>query len=170
MRRAQLQQSWSAYRETEDKYRSTVLNAFREVENGLSLTNRLSAQAKRQDLAVEAALKMQSLTMDLYQGGLNSSLDLIYAQVNTLEARIRSVEIKTRLLEASVGLIRSLGGGWDRRQLPSDDQIQPFGVLDYDGLEKPKPVGGIDVSTGDRARGNDLTNAVVTTSKSASAK
>ena len=27
-RRAQLQQSWSAYRETEDLYRSTVLNAF----------------------------------------------------------------------------------------------------------------------------------------------
>ena len=27
-RRAQLQRTWSAYRETEDRYRSTVLNAF----------------------------------------------------------------------------------------------------------------------------------------------
>ncbi len=161
MRRAELQQAWSAYRETEDKYRSTVLNAFREVENGLSLTNRLSAQAKRQDLAAEAALKMQILTMNLYQGGLNSSLDLIYAQVNTLEARIRSIEIKTRLLEASVGLVRALGGGWDRRQLPSDEQIQPFGVLDYEGLDKPKPAGGIDVSTENPVSNNDLTKPVV---------
>ena len=37
-RRAQLQQSWSVYRETENLYRSTVLNAFREVENNLTQT------------------------------------------------------------------------------------------------------------------------------------
>src|SRR5262249_4296161 len=41
-RRAQLQQAWAAYREMENQYRSTVLNAFREVENNLSLTNRLT--------------------------------------------------------------------------------------------------------------------------------
>ncbi len=52
-RRAQLQQAWSAYRETEDRYRSTVLNAFREVENGLALTNRLTLAAERQDAASE---------------------------------------------------------------------------------------------------------------------
>ena len=62
-RRAELQRSWSTYRETEDRYRSTVLNAFREVENGLSLTNRLTVAANRQDAAVGATLKVQDLTM-----------------------------------------------------------------------------------------------------------
>src|SRR5438128_4109093 len=66
-RRAQLQQAWSAYRETEDRYRSTVLNAFREVENNLSLTNRLTVAAERQDTAVGATLKTQNLTTELYQ-------------------------------------------------------------------------------------------------------
>ncbi|HEX6532265.1 MAG TPA: efflux transporter outer membrane subunit, partial [Nitrospira sp.] len=56
-RRAQLQQSWSAYRETEDRYRSTVLNAFREVENNLSLTGQLTLAANRQDAAVGATFK-----------------------------------------------------------------------------------------------------------------
>ncbi|MDD4916046.1 MAG: efflux transporter outer membrane subunit [Methylococcales bacterium] len=156
-RRAQLQQSWSAYRETEDKYRSTVLNAFREVENGLSLTKLLNEEVERQESAVGAALKAQDLTMELYKGGLNSSLDLIYAQVNTLTARITAVEVKTGLLQSSVGLIRSLGGGWSNKELPTDDQIQPFGVLQYSNLNKPQPAGGIDVNADNNAVNNDLT-------------
>ena len=156
-RRAQLQQSWSAYRETEDRYRSTVLNAFREVENGLSLTNLLAAEAERQDAAVGAALKTQNLSMDLYMGGLNSSLELIYAQVNTLTARINAVEVKTELLKNSVALIRALGGGWNRKQLPADKQIQPFGIFQYGNLGKPLPAGGIDVKAGNNGANNNLT-------------
>ena len=156
-RRAQLQQSWSAYRETEDRYRSTVLNAFREVENNLSLTNRLTVAANRQDAAVGATLKTQNLSMELYSGGLISSLDLIYAQVNTLTARIASVEIKADLLKSSVALIRALGGGWNRQQLPTDKQIQPFGTFQYTNLDKPTPAGGIDVNAGNNSVNNDLT-------------
>jgi NodT family efflux transporter outer membrane factor (OMF) lipoprotein len=162
-RRAQLQQSWSAYRETEDRYRATVLNAFREVENNLSLTNRLTAAAERQDAAVGATLKTQDLSMELYLGGLISSLELIYAQVNTLTARIVSVEIKADLLRASVALIRALGGGWDRKQLPADEQIQPFDTLEYDfdKLKKPRPAGGIDVNAENNWVNNDLTKPSV---------
>jgi len=160
-RRAQLQQSWSAYRETEDRYRSTVLNAFREVENDFSLTNQLTTAANRQDSAVGATLKTQELSMELYQGGLISSLDLIYAQVNTLTARIDSVEIKADLLKATVGLIRALGGGWDRRQLPKDEEIQPFDTFQIRRLDKPRPAGGIDVNAGHNWVNNDLTKPAI---------
>jgi outer membrane protein TolC len=160
-RRAQLQQSWSAYRETEDRYRSTVLNAFREVENNLSLTNRLTLAANRQDAAVGATLKTQDLTMELYQGGLASSLELIYAQVAMLTARIESVQIKAELLRTSVALIRSLGGGWNRDQLPTDDEIQPFGTFQYVNLDKPPSVRGIDVNAENNWVHNDLTKRPV---------
>jgi multidrug efflux system outer membrane protein len=160
-RRAQLQQSWSAYRETEDRYRSTVLNAFREVENNLSLTNRLTVAADRQDAAVGATLKTQALTTELYQGGLASSLELIYAQVATLTARIDLVQIKAELLRSSVALIRALGGGWNRTQLPTDDQIQPFGTFQYTNLDKPPPAGGIDVNARNNWINNDLTKPSV---------
>ena len=156
-RRAQLQQSWSAYRETEDRYRSAVLNAFREVENNLSLTNRLTLAANRQDAAVGATLKTQDLTMELYQGGLASSLELIYAQVAMLTARIESVQIKAELLRTSVALIRSLGGGWNRDQLPTDDEIQPFGTFQYVNLDKPPSVRGIDVNADNNSPHNNLT-------------
>ncbi len=150
-RRAQLQQAWSAYRETEDRYRSTVLNAFREVENNLSLTNRLSAASERQSATLGATLKTQNLTTELYKGGLASSLELIFAQVQTLTARIDLIEIKADLLRASVSLIRALGGGWHRNQLPTDEHIQPFDTFQYTGLEKPPAVGGIDVNPDGRA-------------------
>ncbi len=157
-RRAQLQQAWSAYRETEDLYRSTVLKAFREVTNNLTLTNRLTVAGERQDAAVGANFKTQNLTMQLYRGGLANSLEVIYAQLATLEARISSVEIKTELLKSTVELVRAFGGGWDRGQLPSDDQIQPFDIFQYSDLDKPKPVGGIDVNTGESSKPyNDLT-------------
>lgn len=160
-RRAQLQQAWSAYRETEDLYRSTVLNAFREVENNLSLTNRLTVAANRQDASVGANFKAQNLTMELYQGGLASSLELIYAQVQTLTARIESVQIKAELLTSSVALIRALGGGWNRDQLPSDDQIQPFGTFQFVDLDKPPPAGGIDVNASNNSVHNDLTSPAI---------
>jgi NodT family efflux transporter outer membrane factor (OMF) lipoprotein len=162
-RRAQLQQSWSAYRETEDRYRATVLHAFREVENALTLTNRLSVAADRQDAAVGAFFKTQELTSELYMGGLASSLELIYAQVQTLEARINAVQIKADLLRSSVSLLRALGGGWNRNQLPADEQIQPFNTLEYDldTLKKPPPAGGINVNADNNWVNNDLTKPSV---------
>ena len=157
-RRAQLQQSWSAYREVENLYRSTVLNAFREVENNLSLTNRLTVAVERQTASVGANLKTQQLTLELYRGGLANSLEVIYAQLGTLLARIDLVLIKADLLRSSVSLVRAFGGGFDRNQLPSDDQIQPFNTFQFTDLDKPKPVGGIDVNAaGGSNPYNDLT-------------
>lgn len=161
-RRAQLQKSWAAYREMEDRYRSTVLNAFREVENNLSLTKQLTTAVDRQDATVGATLKTQNLTMELYQGGLASSLELIYAQVAVLQSRIDLAQIKADLLRSSVALVRALGGGWTRGQLPTDDEIQPFGTLQYVDLEKPPTAGGIDVDAdpADRIKYRDLRTPV----------
>jgi hypothetical protein len=131
------------------------------VENGLSLTSRLTAAAERQDDAVMAALKTQNMSMELFKGGLNSSLDLLYAQVATLLARIDAVQIKAGLLKASVELVRSLGGGWNRQQLPTDEQIQPFGVFQYTHLDKPPAAGGIDVKAGNNGANNDLTRPAI---------
>jgi hypothetical protein len=141
-----------------------VLKAFREVEKNLTQTYWMTVAAERQDAAVEAARTTQSVTMDLYKGGLASSLELIYSQLGTLTTSINSIQIKTNRLIASVGLIRALGGGWDRGQLPEDDEIQPFGTLQYTDLDKPKPAGGIDVNADENDRknkNNSLTTPVI---------
>lgn len=142
-RRAQVQRSWSMYRETLNKYREGVLNAFREVENGLSKTNLGKQELVRQKEAVAAAYQTQMLTMDLFKGRLASSLDLLYAEINTLEARITEVEIKKKLMVSTVYLVKALGGGWDQCQMPQDAQIPAFGLFQYNNLGKLEPLSGI---------------------------
>ena len=71
------------------------------------------------------------------------------------------MQIKAELLRSSVALIRALGGGWNRNQLPTDEQIQPFGTFQYTNLDKPAPAGGIDVNAGNNWVNNDLTKPSV---------
>ncbi|MBM9401832.1 efflux transporter outer membrane subunit [Gluconacetobacter azotocaptans] len=159
LRRAELQRTWSQYRQAEDNYRSTVLSAFQDVEDGLSLTGHLRVEQQQQEDAVKAALRTQNMTMTLYTGGLTNYLDVVVAQIAALTARISEVQVETRRLQANVTLIRALGGGWSRSQLPDSKSIMPFAPLQYDGLRTPKTVGGI--AAGTIPEQSDLTGAAL---------
>ncbi len=99
------------------------------------------------------------MTMALYTGGLTNYLDVVVAQQAALVARIDAVQAQTIQVQASVRLIRALGGGWDRAALPSVKEINPFGILQYDGLHHPRPAGDVDTRTG--ASDQDLTGSAV---------
>lgn len=146
LRRAELQHAWSAYREMRDSYRSKVLDSFREVEDGLSRTNRLHQENITLEKAVDATMATQNMTMTLYQGGVGTYLEAIFAQVQTLNIRIHQIEIATRLYQADIRLIRALGGGWNVRLLPTTDQTLSISPLQYDTLHHPQPIGGVDIS------------------------
>ncbi|MFT8420018.1 MAG: efflux transporter outer membrane subunit [Gluconacetobacter sp.] len=148
LRRAELQRTWSQYRQAEDNYRGTVLQAFQDVEDGLTMTGQLRAELAQQHRSVQAAMRTQGMTMALYTGGLTNYLDVVVAQIAALTARIAEVQVETRRHQATVALIRALGGGWTRTQLPSDKSIMPFAPLQYDGLRVPKEAGGIATGSG----------------------
>jgi multidrug efflux system outer membrane protein len=142
LRRAELQRSWSQYAQARDSYRSTVLRAFQEVEDGLALTQHLQDQTQQQATAVAAASKAQALTLQLYIGGLTNYLDVVVAQETALTARIVEAQVQVSRLQAAVTLIRALGGGWSAADLPSEDQVLPFGPLDYtDNGDQQRPDG-----------------------------
>jgi hypothetical protein len=71
------------------------------------------------------------------------------------------VQVKAELLRSSTALLRALGGGWTRAQLPTDEQIQPFGTFQFINLDKPPPAGGIDVNADNNRRYNDLTKPYI---------
>ncbi|UYH51125.1 efflux transporter outer membrane subunit [Candidatus Kirkpatrickella diaphorinae] len=144
LRRARLQQAWSDYRETRDLYRSKVLDSFREVEDGLSRTDRLNAENEALSMSVDASLSTQHMTMTLYQGGVGTYLEAIFAQVQTLQTRIEQVTVATRLYQADVGLIRALGGGWDRSALPDMKSTLSLSPLQYGNIHHPDPIGDVD--------------------------
>ena len=131
LRRAELQRSWSQYAQTRDGYRSTVLASFQEVEDGLSLTQRLATEVVQQREASDQALQAQTISTMLYEDGLDNYLSVAVAQVQALAAQTDEVQILTRQMQASVSLIRALGGGWTVQALPNEKQTLPFGPFDY---------------------------------------
>jgi outer membrane protein, multidrug efflux system len=142
LRRAELQRSWAQSAQMSDNYRAIVLSAFQQVEDGLALTTNLQAQALRQAQAVTEAGKAQTLTLQLYVGGVTNYLDVVVAQQTELTALTVDVQVEVSRLQASVGLIIALGGGWSTTDLPSEDGVLPFGPLDITGSDRqPRPDG-----------------------------
>lgn len=93
-------------------YRQTVLTAFQDVGDQLSLANGLAMAANHEDEAVSAATRTNALATIQYKEGAASYLDVVTAQTAELDARRTALSLHTSRLLAAVDLIRALGGGW----------------------------------------------------------
>jgi NodT family efflux transporter outer membrane factor (OMF) lipoprotein len=111
-RKAGVAASRAAFDQASANYRATVLNAFRDVEDQMALANRLAAEASDQTQAVTAARRSVELADIRYRQGVATYLDVVTAQTAALTAEQAAIQLTTRRLQASVNLIRALGGAW----------------------------------------------------------
>jgi NodT family efflux transporter outer membrane factor (OMF) lipoprotein len=111
-RQARVDQTVARRDETAGAYRAAVLQAFQDVEDNLATLNNLAAAATAEDAAVDAATRTETLSMDRYNLGAASYLDVVTAQAAALQASLSALDFRTRRLESSVRLIRAIGGGW----------------------------------------------------------
>ena len=118
LRRAQEAAAVAAFELATANYKQTVLTAFQQVEDNLSLLRYLGSEEAFEDAAVAAAKQTLSMSMSLYKDGAISYLEVVTAQEAELQAEQTAIGLHTRRMEASVGLIRALGGGWQRSRLP----------------------------------------------------
>ena len=102
-------------------YREQVLGAFRDVEDQLASLRLLSDQAGAQKVAVDAAARATVLSDARYRNGLVSQLELLDARRSELANRRVAVQVRAAQYQATVGLIRALGGAWgeDATQAPT---------------------------------------------------
>jgi len=117
-RRSQVTISQAAYDATVANYRQTSLTAFQEVEDNLSTLRILEQETTKQHEATQAAETSQQLAMNRYKGGLVTYLEVITAQSIALSNERTEVDLMQRRMDASVQLVRALGGGWDVSKLP----------------------------------------------------
>lgn len=100
-------------------YRGRVLQAFQDVEDALAQENHLAQEAVNQGLAVEAAEEAQAIALRRFQKGAISYLDVVTAQAAALQAEEAAYDLATRRSQASIRLVRAIGGGWQPQTLAS---------------------------------------------------
>jgi NodT family efflux transporter outer membrane factor (OMF) lipoprotein len=122
-RRAVVDETTAGYDALVASYRENVLSAFQQVEDNLASLRILENEASRQKLAVDAARRSEDLSMNRYRGGLVTYLEVATAQAIRLQNERIAVDVERRRMEASVLLIKALGGGWDVKSLPTTQQL-----------------------------------------------
>jgi NodT family efflux transporter outer membrane factor (OMF) lipoprotein len=106
------------YDATVANYRQTTLTAFQQVEDNLAALRILEVEAQQQHDSTDSAEQSLDLSQTRYEGGADTYLQVITWQTAALNNERNDIDIMRRRMEASVVLIKALGGGWNTTQLP----------------------------------------------------
>jgi NodT family efflux transporter outer membrane factor (OMF) lipoprotein len=113
LRKQKLNAAEASYDSAVADYRQVVLTSFEEVEDNLAALRVLAEESGAQQLAVSAAQHELDLAMQRYQGGAVGYLEVVTAQSTALANERTAIDIARRRLDASVLLVKALGGRWD---------------------------------------------------------
>lgn len=113
-RQAVVDQAKATFNVAGAQYRATVLNAFQEVEDNLTLLNQLADESVNIDAAEQDTQRALFIAMNRYREGMENYLEVVTAQQPALQAEIQDIRLRIRRLQASVNLVKALGGGYTR--------------------------------------------------------
>jgi outer membrane protein TolC len=100
------------------------------VEDNLAALRILGDEAQQQRAAVESADNSLRIFTNRYVGGEDTYLPVIIAQTAALANQRNDVDILRRRMEASILLVKALGGGWNASSLPQfTDSGVPRGAI-----------------------------------------
>lgn len=112
LRHQRVVQAKASYQGSVAAYRQVVLTSFQEVEDNMAALRVLASEAQVQQAAVADSQHALDLAMTLYRGGATDYLSVVTAQTTALTNERQATAIAGRRLDASVLLVKSLGGIW----------------------------------------------------------
>jgi NodT family efflux transporter outer membrane factor (OMF) lipoprotein len=115
--RAQSDQAHALFDEQVADYRNVVLTAYQEVEDALAALRQLQQESTSEAAAVTATRKALEQSQYRYKAGLVTYLEVATNETAHLQAQLSSVSIQVRRMNASVLLVKALGGGWKSENL-----------------------------------------------------
>lgn len=111
-RLAEKAQADAAYQRTVAEYRQTVLTGFQEAEDSLANIRILAQAQAAQEGAVKAARESARVAMNEYKAGTGDYLNVVVNQAAALNAERNVLDFQVRRLNATVALVKALGGKW----------------------------------------------------------
>jgi outer membrane protein, multidrug efflux system len=114
---AQSAQAKAIYDEQVADYRKTVLIAYQEVEDNLAALKQLRDESISEAAAVTATGTALQQAQYRYKAGLVTYLEVASTENTALQAQLAGVSIQLRRMNASVLLIKALGGGWQGTEI-----------------------------------------------------
>ncbi|HWW72906.1 MAG TPA: TolC family protein, partial [Duganella sp.] len=96
-------------------YENAVRTAFSETDNSLGAIYQLKEQAVQNDARRATAAETLRIARNRYRNGYASYLEELDAQRTLYSADVGRLQLRTRILVASVDLYRAMGGGWTQR-------------------------------------------------------
>ncbi len=123
LRQATIHQYVATYNGDLAMYRQTVLTAFQQVEDYLAQVRVLTKQLSQQRAAVSTAQEYVRLETDRYKTGVDPYVDVVTAETTLLVDQQNAITVQIQEMTGAVLLIKALGGGWDRSQLPTTDDV-----------------------------------------------
>ncbi|QGZ62786.1 efflux transporter outer membrane subunit [Paraburkholderia acidisoli] len=117
LRRAQTEAARAAYDQQVATYRQTVLAAFQDVEDNLASQRILAQEIVVQQQAVDSAQHALAIVTNEYKAGTIDYQNVLTAQTTAFTAQQKLASIGGQRMVSSVGLVKSLGGGWDATQM-----------------------------------------------------
>lgn len=121
-RAANVEQARGVYDENVATYRQAVLTAMQEVETQLAALRIYEEEAGIQDEAAELAERGVDIALNRYQAGIDNYTNVVVAKNSALSNQQKSIQIAQQRLNASVLLIKALGGSWQTQKKTPEQQ------------------------------------------------
>jgi outer membrane protein TolC len=94
------------------RYRSTVLDGFREVEDGLAALSRNQERLALAERTRERRRRARAVLDEQYRAGLVGLLNLLTAERDLADAEATAANARAQVTVDWIGLQKALGGGW----------------------------------------------------------